>query len=252
MGPADSLFILDNSLRWTVLSPSLTLARSFQMGAGSAFPGKSVVLSSGELLSASGDGTFQITSLAERPQSRRKFGSVGRRAVDYTLSYAGGSTFWAINRASLAGGYTIEQWSTSGTQTSTIKREVAWLNSDPASQGGGSVVPPPQVGAFHVDTSGIAFVVYSRATSRWRPEQDKAKRQAMEKIAFEAFLDVIDPRTRTLLATQERVAPLQARTEMPARFLPGSRTAYWRTTDPDGHTRMSLARVMLIPNADRP
>jgi hypothetical protein len=267
VGRGDSLFAHGAGDRWTVFSPAGMLARTFSDGGVGAFPGTSLFLQDGTYLTAqrraaTGTGAFTIVQFGSQGANARGFrvlrnfgarpgsATAAEPSGEQMVSYGGGETFWSLDPDDRQGGYVLREWSLTGQNRRSLRRAVPWLRptGNPRGREGSPSPPPePRASRIHVDSSGLAFVAYYRATPQWRPGRTRAEREQAEEQHMEMWLDVIDTRTATLVALFGPMPLGRARVEMPLLFFPRSTDAYFRENAADGHRLLRISRISLEP-----
>jgi hypothetical protein len=124
-------------------------------------------------------------------------------------------------------GYQLERWSTSGGLLQTIERDAIWFPKglDPTAEldrGGKQRAPDPTLQPMNVDQDGLILVYSWVPNSAWdtdSPDNDMVRAQNLH-------IEVIDPKTRVLIASE--VVRVQALVSgiVPRFFFPGTRNGY--------------------------
>lgn len=226
VGPGDTTFVLDNrSMRLTLLSPSLEFLRSRALILGGA--NDFLPLSDGSVVVAYHFPTRDLIGLPLHLFSRagglrRSFGdTLPRYDTEHELlparflspSQLGG--FWSVH----AGSYVVEKWDADGSLEHRFVRQNSWLNESGVLRRPTQSQPPsPQITAVREDEKGRVWVATLVPAIEWRRGVGPKKVRGMDVIGtldfdalFDTILDVVDPATKSLIAT--------ARLDKPIHFL---------------------------------
>lgn len=225
----DRLYVRDNSMRWSVFSPTFQFIRSMSAAASGGLRGYTQILDDGSVLVSSpvgaeadssyfrifsSEGTL-VRSFGGRPRVRGP--GEGRR-----IAYMSGDTFWAGPDEATDSGYVLQQWNIDGRLLRTIRRDTPWYPrvQPPTSP---EHPPGPSLRALHVDSAGYLTTVIRVDDERWRWIPDRTLRRESEVELFDLIVEVIDPASGRLVASRRFddgrssiPAPLISRTRLGA------------------------------------
>jgi hypothetical protein len=240
LGARDSLYVLDDSGRWSVFEPqNFEFRRTFNHPAALFTAYAIEVTGDGILITGdfSGRGTGAPFHLIDLEGSLiRSFGpEQPRRAsspeIMYQLSaYDGKNGFWVVPRNGTPTGMTLEYWTTEGERLVTLRREVPWLPSSGYPQVDDPTEPAlPEYDHIYVDSRGLIWVGVIVRDPRWRPVTGPEKRDVASEL-WDVRVEVIDPRSATVIASFIHDGPSEEVPPM-ARLFPNSSRSYRPSPD---------------------
>lgn len=259
-GPGDSLYVLDDRNRWTVLSENLSFSRVFAGTHNGRRRSSLHILANGDIL---------WTGLVAAQQSRDAFRiadnrgelvrSFGNIPADYQPSgndaqssvMSSDTSFWVAPLDGSTGGILLEEWSIDGTRLRHLKRNPPWLPSDGYSNQNPREPRLPSFALVQRDDNGWLWLAGLVRDARWRPiSAVEGERGAVAtpvqppSMQYDAFLEVIDPEAGAVLASVRFDDPADEGLPFTGGF-PGSRDFYRVVTDSLGFNSIAIFSVMV-------
>ncbi len=183
VGPGDSIHVFDSG-RHAVFSPDLVYARAHP---NPGFPWDAIFLGSGESLQQVSSGAraavgYPLHVVSASGDFQRSFGSVDRVVERdnpygryYSVSASSGGRVWLTKHNA----YALELWDTSGTLVQRLIRDAEWFKPWTGRKRNG-----PIVFSLREDEQGRVWSL-------------------IETMAGRSLVEVIDPRTASVIASQE-------------------------------------------------
>lgn len=214
----DTLEVYDaTQLRLTVLSPSGSYVRSMPLPPGI---NSGIRLSNGvhvinaEMHSPTSVG-YPLHLLDAAGRIEKSFGysepvyapGLGGNRLIRALCRAAGGGFWSGRTTS----YTLELWNDDGSLRERIDRATPWFPPYETERRVDPDHPPlPVLAAVEEDKDGRLWVIVDRADERWKTNLELVKRvegialyRAKRSDLFNAVIEIIDPRTGEIIASQQ-------------------------------------------------
>ena len=114
------------------------------------------------------------------------------------------NTFWSADRNR----YRVSLWSETGTLLQSFERSPPWFKAQSPTLGNWDTPPSPVIAGIWEDTAGLLWVFANVPRASWkeawparRSSELSVRQVAFEKL-FQTRVEVIDPRTRRVLARQ--------------------------------------------------
>ncbi len=244
IGRGDSLFVVDDENRWTVLDRDLKYGRTFQGLHAGRWPdamhvnGEGRVVTTGPTLVdrssghqayvMDGEGRLENAFGSMPPSLRNNFYYLGSTSTD-----GGGGTVWIPRFEMEKGRLLLEQWTLSGRLIKTIARESSWTTRRSPDSDGPMQNPHagrPRVVLTAVDSTGLLWI--------GAVVLDQGDEQLY-------VLEVFDPGSGEVVASAE----FGDGDSVPFRgMFPGSTMFYNYEEDDLGFTRIEIFKVGLFAN----
>lgn len=244
----DTLYVRDGRFRWHVFDSTGKFVRSAPTGPLLGLANHTVFLPDGRIVGSypkrSAPGTYRFQVATREGEWSKGLDLVD--SADYlrlrerlvTAAVDGG--FWAAPEDLARTGYRLERWDLDGVITDSIVLAAHWpwqprevpLSSSPIF---------PSVTLLHQDSLGIIWIGLRVPKPGWRHGFDTMPYEA-QIAAVDAYLDAIDPVSRSIIASIRLNAPDDA----PVDFFDGSRLGFRAREDSiSGLTTIELAKVDL-------
>jgi hypothetical protein len=240
----DRLFARGTGGQWTVFDSSHRfIGRARVFASAGSFIHSTPIGETMVLTSSTSPGSphyFRLHSL--RGEVIRAFGDIpsfgGSDPVGRAIVPAGDTVFWA-GADHRSDQYTLEQWSTTGRSMRRLQRHVSWYRKLPH-----PMASTPSAQPRNVDGEGMLLVYVWVASDSWRwieNDEERAKARRFSNL----HLEVIDPTTGSVLASE--VVSVSALTvgAIPERFFPGTRLGYRYATSDAGMTAVHIVEYGL-------
>ena len=244
IGPGDSLFVVDDENRWTVLDRDLTYGRTFQGLHAGRWPDVMHVSTEGRIVTtgptlAGGSSGRQVYVMDGDGRLENAFGSLPQNLqnnfyyLGSTSADGGGETVWIPRFEVEKGRLLLEQWALSGELIKTIVRESSWTtrrSPDSAAPMQNPHAGRPRVALTAVDGNGLLWI--------GAVVLDQGDEQLY-------VLEVFDPASGEIVASAE----FGDDDSVPFRgMFPGTTTFYNFEEDDLGFTRIEIFEVDLFAN----
>ena len=208
----DSLYLFDGA-KVSVFSPAHRFVRFIDAPATDRRPSSVAILPGGDIVmstmvSTSSSAGYPLHVVSRDGGILRSFGvdnPIVRPDREYdawrSVAVAGDSLIWAAR----ANRYLIELWDRSGTLRRSIVRDARWF---PPWTTQNEVTPNPMVTSIRQDTRGYLWSVVATPDEKWSAESARRMIDSLRGRPdapngfFDTVIEVIDPRTGTLVATR--------------------------------------------------
>ncbi len=207
----DTVYVKDNSLRWSVFTTGGSFVRSVALGSGVPIASRACVLSDGSVVIATrlspGGSVESLRRLAPDGKAVRDFGAPARAGgiltapVERELSCGVREGVWAMPHP-LEPGYIVEHWNTSGRLIMRVVREAAWFKAGSAQTREDVTRSPPHSTVRQVvePQPGMLLTMIVNADSRWKP-MDRAEQRAHLDTQLDVRYELLDLASGQMLAS---------------------------------------------------
>ena len=256
---ADRLHVRSTGGIWSTFDSNLNYIARRRIPASGAAGATTVLLADGSVLFSSpthgAANYFKVSFGDERPP--REFGPVptnlkSSNAAFYSRGVAleSDSTFWAGPASGSLDERELERWTVGGDLQLVLQRRDRWLevarrrpeDADIITEGR---VPVVSTRPMHVDPTGALIVYTWVPNAAWQWVEDAAERARINASAFNLHIDVIDPGTGAVLASEIVNAESLSSGTVPFAFIRGTRIGFVRVTQPDGRAHLNLIEYAL-------
>jgi hypothetical protein len=167
-------------------------------------------------------------------------------SISRSVLAATDSTFWAASNPMAGHGYRLELWSATGNLLKTIQRRAAWFDEEVKFDTAGP--PSSNVQPRNVDQHGLLL------TMSWVPNDEFWKIPGAKDLPpsdsgpqrSDIFLEVIDPLSGLVLATEKVTLQALSKGLIPLFFIAGTRFGYTPRRLSDGRTELHIMEYRLV------
>jgi hypothetical protein len=258
---SDNIHVRESGGRWSVFDASLGYLTSFRSeGVGTQSSQFSQVLADGRVAesgTASGAPYVSITDAGGR--SRRLDVSpavieivdpqyaTNRRAIHATRAASLWVGPWRA-APSVRTGYALEHWSAAGNLLMTLVRHPAWYPGPAPGTAArqGQIVPSPLIVPVNIDPDGYLLVYAWVANRDWRWIDDDDERGRSTPAFQNLHLEVLDPATGTVVASEAVRVSAIVNGVMPRYFFPGTRLGYYLANPDSAEPSIEVVEYTLV------
>ncbi|MGH7592445.1 MAG: hypothetical protein ACRELE_01125 [Gemmatimonadales bacterium] len=249
IGPADSIWVFDGAHRVLIFNPDRHYVRTAPLPVS---PWDALVLPDSRMLIAPSDADrpLPLLLLGATGVGIRDFGAVDSdvslHAARWLVRDRDGS-FWSMPAQFQ---WRLEHWDTGGALVSVLERRPDWFKPyTHVSAPGPDHAPQPTIQGAWIDSVGRLWVLGMIADPGWRLGIDWHRQQSSGAVigdadkVYDTILEVLDLRTRRLIATQ------RIRQSYPSEVEPGVLLHIRETTG--GWKKVEVVKVIFRGNAVR-